>query len=39
MCIRDRNSIGYPNVEHFIRLFNKKYNMSPSKYRKNTSKI
>ncbi|WP_265328221.1 AraC family transcriptional regulator, partial [Clostridioides difficile] len=29
--------MGYPNVEHFIRLFNKKYNMSPSKYRKNTS--
>ncbi|WP_265328121.1 AraC family transcriptional regulator, partial [Clostridioides difficile] len=28
--------MGYPNVEHFIRLFNKKYNMSPSKYRKNT---
>ncbi|MDL0329563.1 hypothetical protein, partial [Clostridioides difficile] len=25
--------MGYPNVEHFIRLFNKKYNMSPSKYR------
>ncbi|MCC9639239.1 hypothetical protein M1K27_03980 [Clostridioides difficile] len=22
-----------------MRLFNKKYNMSPSKYRKNTSKI
>ncbi|HGM3558486.1 TPA: helix-turn-helix transcriptional regulator [Clostridioides difficile] len=33
------NNVGYPNVEHFIRLFNKKYNMSPSKYRKNTSKI
>lgn len=33
------NNVGYPNVEHFIRLFNKKYDMSPSKYRKNTSKI
>ncbi|ENY8639997.1 helix-turn-helix domain-containing protein [Clostridioides difficile] len=31
--------MGYPNVEHFIRLFNKKYNMSPSKYRKNKYKI
>ncbi|VIF82931.1 transcriptional regulator AraC family [Clostridioides difficile] len=33
------NNVGYPNVEHFIRLFNKKYNMSPSKYRKNTTKV
>ena len=32
------NSVGYPNVEHFIRLFNKKYKMSPSKYRKNMNR-
>jgi len=28
-------SVGYPTVEHFIRLFKKKYNVSPSQYRKN----
>jgi len=29
------NNVGYPTVEHFIRLFKKKYSISPSKYRKN----
>lgn len=29
------NSVGYPTVEHFIRLFKKKYDISPSRYRKN----
>lgn len=33
------NSVGYPNVEHFIRLFNKKNKISPSKYRKNINKL
>lgn len=26
-------SIGYPNVEHFIRLFKKKFGMTPMQYR------
>lgn len=29
------NGVGYPTVEHFIRLFKKKYEISPSQYRKN----
>lgn len=29
------NSVGYPTVEHFIRLFKKRYGISPSQYRKN----
>ena len=29
------NSVGYPTVEHFIRLFKKKNEISPSQYRKN----
>lgn len=33
------NSVGYPNVEHFIRLFNKKNKISPSKYRKSANKL
>lgn len=29
------NSVGYPTVEHFIRLFKNKYKISPNNYRKN----
>ncbi|AGF55543.1 AraC-like DNA-binding protein [Clostridium saccharoperbutylacetonicum] len=29
------NSVGYPTVEHFIRLFKRKNDISPSQYRKN----
>lgn len=28
------NDIGYPNVEHFIRIFKDEYNLTPSEYRK-----
>ena len=27
-------SVGYPNVEHFIRTFKKHFNMTPMQYRK-----
>ena len=30
-------SVGYPNVEHFSRLFKKKYEVSPSQYRASES--
>lgn len=28
------NNVGYPSTEHFIRLFRKKYGLSPTEYRK-----
>ena len=33
------SDIGYENVEHFIRIFKKEYNLTPSEYRKIYSSI
>ena len=32
------DSVGYQNVEHFIRLFKKKYGMTPVQYRTSKQK-
>ncbi len=34
MRIGDISShVGYPNLEHFVRVFRKEYNLTPSEYR------